>query len=506
MKTTTINKSRFNEILIEELEALRKHLTDTQMSLLCGPSLCTEVALNEISNQRDVAFSHAHDMAAHRQRQKEHDDAVRFSISQSEAHDLVRHAFAERNSRIADFNNPKEWEVQNSLTVVILGLWDDIKFGDGTWDDLGYARQFKLKQLLNDVFIVDEDQQTLINTWDIVKSFVKLKDAGDAIRDLPFGVGHGIISLRDWIADSDLLRWIEGILAIAGIGLLAAGAVPAAGITLTAGAYIAISRGVAQMSKANSAEEAFEAFFNILIGATLKGGAGGASFWGQTLRGTEGFGKALLTMDAAALAAWFTMMKKQYLPEAAASTLKKIAGTVWGLVKLIFDAMLTHEVIVTEWDNATRPPPHWVIPDNIPWGFHFFEDYLSAKAREDVTIDDIDWASESGVQISPEPSPEEQQAVWNVATAIENGDVTLKPDNTVTINNTESPEAVDIANDLTTLGIGPAPSDDEIQNALQKAEQWLNMDDSDLNIIDEQFQGLSSQIFNSSRLQLLADI
>jgi hypothetical protein len=83
---------------------------------------------------------------------------MEFDISDEKAEEVTRKEL----KRFKDINNPKDWEVQRALTVIIHNLWEDIELGKSNWDDLKEARRRVVKRILQSI---DIDQRT---AWEIV--------------------------------------------------------------------------------------------------------------------------------------------------------------------------------------------------------------------------------------------------------------------------------------------------------------------------------------------------
>jgi hypothetical protein len=243
-----IQQSRFQEILKEELEAIKKQLTESQINLLCGPSVSVNVALSEIGAGRDVSFTPSQDMSAHRQRASDAQEEMSFDVSLDQAREHAHIAFG----RIQDINDPKDWEIQNALTVIIFNVWDDSVHGNSTWNDLKHAKQFYLSQFLRTIDL-PQPPNRLINAWDITRPFVRF--AGEKLAD-----DTGLTALRDFVADSAVFNIIAGLLVGAGlIGSTVAVVVSApawipaaAGTAMTVGTAMLVAKGMAEISKGDT--------------------------------------------------------------------------------------------------------------------------------------------------------------------------------------------------------------------------------------------------------------
>ena len=153
-----ITESRMIELIQEEFESIKKQLTEAQINALYGPSEIVKVSLSEIGAGRDVSFTKSLDMAARRQRANKEQAGRITDISQEKAEEHVRKAF----KKFKDINDPKDWEVQNALTSIIINLWVDTDFNNSNWDDLKHSRQAIVEQILRSI---DIDQRT---AWEIV--------------------------------------------------------------------------------------------------------------------------------------------------------------------------------------------------------------------------------------------------------------------------------------------------------------------------------------------------
>jgi hypothetical protein len=279
----------------------------------------------------------------------------------------------------------------------------------------------------------------------------------------------GLIALRDYINDSVLLEFLEGVLAIGGLIVLGIGGAPVvATVALTGAAAIALTRGIALLSSANSLEEAFGAVWQIFIAFTLKGGASGANWLGASIRNFSGFLRAFAALNSAKLTAWFVKMAKTPLSAAAAVTFNKILSSIKAFLKMILDAVATSVLIIDEFDNASARPSHWAIPDHNPFGDNWFGKWVAKGAK----IEDIHWEDEeiSGRRFG--------KAKRRVVDAVENGDITIVDKGNIIINNAASGDDL-YTDDLITLGAVQVIDDHNndpqaVKDALEAAEEAMS--------------------------------
>jgi hypothetical protein len=478
-----IQRSTFQEILKEELEAIKKQLTESQINLLCGPRESVKAALNEIGLGRDVIFSNAHDIAAHEDLRAQIEGEIAFNVSHEQAEEQIRNAFG----RIQDINDPKDWEIQNALIVIIYNLWDDTAAGNSDWNDLKWIRQDKLRQVLRTITI---DETSATSAWEIVDPFVRFRD--EKLAD------DTVLRFRDWIINSDLLAMVDGIATIGAVAATLIGSPVVATIGFGIAARILVVRGIAMLSAANSLDDVLGAVFEIFLAAAARGAAGISNLATKSVLPSL---NGILVMGRTKFIAG--------LKEVSVKFPNKFRALVRGMLDFIA-VIGDYFLIAHEWERATRVPIVWQIQSRHPFGDSWVGDFFEWAARRRGAIDANDpiW--------SENLAPPEQAALATIAEALESQEVTVDQVNkTITAPNDDNAELTTALTDLHFIPAEQAediPANAEIaqedmDRALHNAIDIVNLNGEQLRIQAlEDLNDLRETVFDSYRFQKLANI
>jgi hypothetical protein len=302
-----IQQSRFNEILKEELEAIKKQLTEAQINLLCGPSASVKAALNESSRLEDKIYYSPDSTLA----------AVHAIISSTDSfkQNLANNPDATFDE-LYDRNDmwPDQPHEMRKAEYLLTRIWLEMEIrqpwrqglnfetiGDGSFSFDNNRSQYQgmFRAWLLRIPVGNG------NAWDDVVDPVARFQNEETLADL----GHvaditGLTALRDFISDSVVFEVVR-VLALAGGSLaLLFGGAPVWATVLTAAVIATIIKAFAEVSKSNY-DEATRLFTEALFALPifrLGGALGNSNFVATIARSVTAFFRRMLGMPQAAVA------------------------------------------------------------------------------------------------------------------------------------------------------------------------------------------------------------
>ena len=233
----TIQQSRFNEILKEEIDAIKKQLTEAQINMLCGPTEGVKAALNEMIDDQSLWGNIAHRPEYAGVNPASDENAQ--PRQQSDAEEIgfrASPALKVRNAETLDLIvNGGQTSANTHWVVFDILINSAVGFSNGVWPRMSATNKmdfmFKIAQRLGVATNTDTGWQDLngMHRGQVVSALgnIKIHDNISVAEWLhPFDVNRTLVDTRH-LVDSNIYQSAKYFaLAVGGVAFIIGGALP----------------------------------------------------------------------------------------------------------------------------------------------------------------------------------------------------------------------------------------------------------------------------------------